>query len=74
MNKPDFRPSDFVKSSYSGDGTNCVEIALRLNKQGTVGFGDSKVPFEAPGHHLDLSTSQWSSLLNSVKNGSLPGC
>ncbi|GLY50964.1 DUF397 domain-containing protein [Lentzea sp. NBRC 102530] len=49
--------TNWRKSSYSGDGDNCVEIGHG------VGIRDSK----APATHLPFSAAAWSAFLTSVK-------
>ncbi|MEU3643104.1 DUF397 domain-containing protein [Lentzea sp. NPDC034063] len=45
------------KSTYTGDGNNCVEVGRG------VGIRDSK----APTTHLPFSAAAWSAFLNDVK-------
>ncbi|MFJ8964602.1 DUF397 domain-containing protein [Lentzea sp. NPDC102401] len=45
------------KSTYTGDGNNCVEVGRG------VGIRDSK----APTTHLPFSSDAWSAFLNNVK-------
>jgi hypothetical protein len=45
------------KSSYSGDGDNCVEVGHG------VGIRDSK----APSTHLSVSSAAWSAFLKVVR-------
>lgn len=51
------------KSSYSGGGENCVEVA---HIPGHVGIRDSKNPQSAL---LILANTRWAALTNEIKNG-----
>ncbi|MFC6082825.1 DUF397 domain-containing protein [Sphaerisporangium aureirubrum] len=52
------------KSSYSGGGNNCVEVARNL--PGVIGVRDSKNP---TGPVLLFAPGEWSAFVNGVKNG-----
>ncbi|MCX2952606.1 DUF397 domain-containing protein [Lentzea sp. NEAU-D7] len=50
--------TDWRKSSYSGDGDNCVEVGHG------VGIRDSK----APATHITLSSEAWAAFLEVVRS------
>ncbi|GAA0995483.1 DUF397 domain-containing protein [Acrocarpospora macrocephala] len=52
------------KSSLSGSGNNCVEVASNL--PGIVGVRDSKHP---TGPALIFTADEWSAFLGGVKSG-----
>lgn len=54
------------KSSYSGDGNNCVEVAALLPAE--VGVRDSKNPQGSP---IMISPLVWRDLVAQVKAGAL---
>ncbi|SDM53809.1 protein of unknown function [Lentzea albidocapillata subsp. violacea] len=49
--------TNWLKSSYSGDGNNCVEVGHG------VGIRDSK----APSTHLSVSSDAWAAFLKVVQ-------
>jgi Domain of unknown function (DUF397) len=57
---PDLR---WVKSSYSGDNGNCVEVAF---SSGTVSLRDSKDP---EGSALVFTTAEWQAFVHGVRDG-----
>ncbi|MFF0575348.1 DUF397 domain-containing protein [Streptosporangium saharense] len=61
---PDLSGAMFRKSSLSGGGSNCVEVATNL--PGLVAVRDSKDP---PGPALAFSASGWDTFVDSVKLG-----
>ncbi|MFF0577898.1 DUF397 domain-containing protein [Streptosporangium saharense] len=61
---PDLSAAEFHKSSLSGGGDNCVEVATNL--PGLVAVRDSKDP---SGPALTFSTSEWDTFVDSVKLG-----
>ncbi|MGY0057618.1 DUF397 domain-containing protein [Streptomyces sp. LZ34] len=66
---PPYRDSaDWRKSSYSGQGGNCLEVADRL-LPGNVPVRDSKNP---QGPVLVFSRDGWSSFVSAVKRGEFP--
>ncbi|XVQ84166.1 DUF397 domain-containing protein [Microbispora siamensis] len=52
------------KSSFSGSGNNCVEVATNL--PGLVAVRDSK---DRSGPVLAFAPSEWSAFIAGVKNG-----
>lgn len=58
MTKPVF---EFVKSSHSSSGGECVEVAL--NVHGTVAVRDSKVPDDAT---LQVPSPAWTVFVGSI--------
>jgi hypothetical protein len=52
------------KSSYSGNGGDCVEVCT--SDAGTVGVRDSK---NVPGPELAVCDQAWSEFIRSIKNG-----
>jgi hypothetical protein len=61
---PDLRRAQWRKSSYSANGSTCVEVARNL--PGTVAVRDSK---DAGGPVLAFTPTQWNSFTASVRNG-----
>lgn len=61
---PDLCGAEFRKSSLSGGGNDCVEVATNLPD--LVAVRDSKDPF---GPALVFSPVAWSDFLASVRNG-----
>jgi uncharacterized protein DUF397 len=60
----------WFKSSYSGSGGTCVEIAANLAASGgIVPVRDSKNP---DGPRLGFRTATWSSFVTAVRGGELP--
>ncbi|MDT0345156.1 DUF397 domain-containing protein [Streptomyces litchfieldiae] len=53
---------DWFKSSYSGNGGQCVEVARGL--VGAVPVRDSKI---ADGPHLVVSADAWAAFVNGIK-------
>ncbi|CAM5489323.1 MULTISPECIES: DUF397 domain-containing protein [Streptomyces] len=67
---PDLYGTEWVKSSYSGNGGgSCVEWAPGLASAGVVPVRDSKDPH---GPVLTFAASSWSSFISAVKSGRLP--
>ncbi|MCG5211698.1 DUF397 domain-containing protein [Streptosporangium sp. KLBMP 9127] len=59
----DFSSSDWYKSTHSGNGGNCVEVA----QAGTaIGVRDSKDP---SGPVLAFTGPEWSAFVRGVKDG-----
>ncbi|MBB5934662.1 DUF397 domain-containing protein [Streptomyces zagrosensis] len=56
----------WIKSSYSDNGGNCVEVAANLAAHGTVPVRDSKDP---QGPALAFDTAAWSAFVAGVKAG-----
>ncbi|RJL21072.1 DUF397 domain-containing protein [Bailinhaonella thermotolerans] len=54
------------KSRYSGDASNCVELAPSTDGSGAVHVRDSKNP---TGPALRFGAGSWASFVRSVKNG-----
>ncbi|MBO8184716.1 DUF397 domain-containing protein [Streptomyces spirodelae] len=66
---PDPSHTEWVKSSYSGDGGyNCVEWAPAYISSGTVPVRDSKAPH---GPALTFTASAWSSFVTAVQRDAL---
>jgi hypothetical protein len=65
MTTPDFSRAAWHKSSRSGNGGNCVEVAA-LDR--LVGVRDSKNPV---GPVLHLTSGAWRTLLTTAKTGTL---
>ncbi|KUH38358.1 MULTISPECIES: DUF397 domain-containing protein [Streptomyces] len=62
-------PPRWYKSSYSGNGGQCVEVAANLARsRGVVPVRDSKDP---SGPVLDVSTGAFASFVAGVKSGHL---
>jgi Domain of unknown function (DUF397) len=61
------------KSSYSGDGNSCIELATARPRQGhvspTIGVRDSKRNGRGP--VLEFSVSAWREFLNQIKSPSM---
>ncbi|MEV7908000.1 DUF397 domain-containing protein [Streptomyces anulatus] len=66
MISPDLSGAEFRKSSLSGGGNNCVEVATNL--PGLVAVRDSKDP-SGPG--LTFSPAAWSNFLAGIRDGAL---
>ncbi|MEV7010153.1 DUF397 domain-containing protein [Streptosporangium sp. NPDC051022] len=62
----DLSGAEFRKSSYSGGGDNCVEVATNLSD--IVAVRDSKDP---SGPTLTFSPAAWRDFLRGVRNGNL---
>ena len=56
-------PAGWRKSSYSGGGNNCVEVA---QAGGTSAVRDSKNP---GGGHLTFGAEAWEAFLTDIKRG-----
>ncbi|MEE4594024.1 DUF397 domain-containing protein [Streptomyces sp. DSM 41524] len=60
----------WFKSSYSDNGTNCVEVAdLSTSAHGGVAIRDSKEP---NGPALLVSADGWASFITAMADGELP--
>ena len=66
MISPDLSDAEFRKSSLSGGGNNCVEVATNLS--GLVAVRDSKDP---SGPALTFSPAAWSDFLAGIRSGDL---
>jgi hypothetical protein len=66
MDRPELRHADWHISTYSGNGSSCVEIAANL--PGIVAVRDSK---DRRGPALVLAPSQWRSLVSAIRDGRL---
>lgn len=53
------------KSSYSGNGGNCVEVAMHFNGS-NIGVRDSKNP---AGGALSFTPGEWTAFLAGVRDG-----
>ncbi|MFF3820060.1 DUF397 domain-containing protein [Streptomyces bluensis] len=62
----DISAANWVKSSFSSGGDNCVEVAF--GTADTVGVRDSKV---VPGPLLAVTGEAFAAFLNGVKRGEL---
>ncbi|MBB5937913.1 DUF397 domain-containing protein [Streptomyces zagrosensis] len=58
----------WIKSSYSQNGGQCVEVAANLASHGIVPVRDSKDPH---GPALSFDASAWSAFVAGVKAGEL---
>ncbi|MBH5335074.1 DUF397 domain-containing protein [Streptomyces pactum] len=66
----DLIDADWIKSSYSGNGNNCVEVAdLTGAVPAGVGVRDSKDP---DGPALVVSADGWSAFVSAVRRGEFP--
>lgn len=65
-NVPDLACAKWRKSSHSGGGDNCVEVATNL--PGIVAVRDSKNP---TGPALAFTPDAWQAFLNRVKAGEI---
>ncbi|ADI09656.1 hypothetical protein SBI_06536 [Streptomyces bingchenggensis BCW-1] len=62
--------ADWFKSSYSGNGNNCVEVAdLLTSPYRAIAIRDSKDP---NGPALRVSPAGWASFVTAVADGELP--
>ncbi|MEV4094442.1 DUF397 domain-containing protein [Streptosporangium saharense] len=61
---PDLSGAEFRKSSLSGGGNDCVEVAMNL--PGLVAVRDSKDP---SGPTLAFTPAQWRSFIGHVSSG-----
>ncbi|MFF5208435.1 DUF397 domain-containing protein [Streptosporangium sp. NPDC000396] len=66
MISPDLSGAEFRKSSCSGGGDNCVEVAMNL--PAVVAVRDSKDP---SGPVLTFTPEVWRDFLKSVRDGDL---
>ncbi|MEV8636490.1 DUF397 domain-containing protein [Streptosporangium sp. NPDC051023] len=66
MISPDLTGAKFRKSSLSGSGNDCVEVATNL--PGLVAVRDSKDP---SGPALAFSPAAWSDFLAGIRRGDL---
>ncbi|MEV4243547.1 DUF397 domain-containing protein [Streptosporangium canum] len=64
MISPDLSGAEFRKSSYSGGGDNCVEVATNL--PGVVAVRDSKDP---SGPVLTFTSAVWRDFLKGIRDG-----
>jgi hypothetical protein len=64
---PETTASRWRKSSYSGSGNNCVEVA---QDPGSCAVRDSKNP---DGGHLALSAGAWQAFARDIKRGRYSG-
>ena len=60
----EMKDAQWRKSSYSGNGGNCVEVAT--NMPGIVAVRDSKDP---DGTALVLTPAEWQAFLAGARNG-----
>jgi hypothetical protein len=60
---PDFSGARWRKSSYSGSGNNCVEVAQTV---AACAVRDSKNP---DGGHLIFGAAAWAAFLTDIKRG-----
>ncbi|MBB5936198.1 DUF397 domain-containing protein [Streptomyces zagrosensis] len=58
----------WIKSSYSNNGGQCVEVAANLVSLGTVPVRDSKDP---SGPALAFEPEAWAAFVSAVKHGEL---
>ncbi|QNE76798.1 DUF397 domain-containing protein [Streptomyces finlayi] len=68
MITPNLEVAAWRKSSYSGQGGDCIEVADGL--PGVMPVRDSKVPH---GPALSFSAHSWSAFVGAVKSGPLLG-
>ncbi|MEU0518803.1 DUF397 domain-containing protein [Streptosporangium sp. NPDC006007] len=66
MISPNMSGAEFRKSSLSGGGNDCVEVATNL--PGLIAVRDSKDP---SGPALTFSPAVWSDFLTGIRNGDL---
>ncbi|MEU8201498.1 DUF397 domain-containing protein [Streptosporangium sp. NPDC049046] len=66
MISPDLSDAEFRKSSLSGGGNDCVEVATNL--PGLVAVRDSKDP---AGPALTLSPTAWNNFLTGIRSGEI---
>ena len=66
MISPDLSTAVFRKSSLSGSGNDCVEVATNLPS--IVAIRDSKDP-SSPA--LTFSPATWNNFLTSIRNGEI---
>lgn len=70
--QPDYTEDDFHISTYSGDGTNCIEVAFLRAVPKVVGMGDSKLEFNDPRHRFTVSRTGFDALISSIKADAFP--
>ncbi|GAA4665347.1 DUF397 domain-containing protein [Streptomyces youssoufiensis] len=56
----------WIKSSYSNNGGECVEVATNLTTHGTVAVRDSKDP---DGPTLTFEPTTWKAFVAGVRSG-----
>ncbi|WP_327047781.1 DUF397 domain-containing protein [Microbispora sp. NBC_01189] len=61
---PDLSGAEFHKSSFSGSGNDCVEVATNL--RGLVAVRDSK---DRSGPVLTFTPQEWSAFIAGVRSG-----
>ncbi|MEV4376634.1 DUF397 domain-containing protein [Streptosporangium sp. NPDC049644] len=66
MISPDLSTADFRKSSLSGSGNDCVEVATNLPS--IVAIRDSKDPSSPV---LTFSPATWNNFLTGIRNGEI---
>jgi hypothetical protein len=66
MTSPDLSGAEFRKSSFSGTGNDCVEVATNL--PGVVAVRDSK---DRGGPVLSFTPGEWRAFLADVRAGNL---
>jgi hypothetical protein len=64
VDAPDLRRAQWRKSTYSANGSTCVEVARTL--PGIIAVRDSK---NIPGPVLAFTPTQWDSFTASIRNG-----
>ena len=65
--QPGITTLEWRKSSYSGSGNNCVEVA---SMAAAVAVRDSKSP---DGGHLVFGAEDWKAFIRSIKRGEYNG-
>ncbi|WP_329090789.1 DUF397 domain-containing protein [Streptosporangium sp. NBC_01469] len=66
MISPNLSDAEFRKSSYSGTGNDCVEVATNLPD--LIAIRDSKDP---SGPVLAFSPTAWNNFLTGIRNGEI---
>ncbi|WP_329425677.1 DUF397 domain-containing protein [Streptosporangium sp. NBC_01495] len=66
MISPNLPDAEFRKSSYSGTGNDCVEVATNLPD--LIAIRDSKDP---SGPVLAFSPTAWNNFLTGIRNGEI---
>ena len=64
MERQDLRHAQWFKSSYSANGSTCVEVATNL--PGIVAVRDSK---DRDGAVLTFTPDEWSAFVNGARSG-----
>jgi hypothetical protein len=64
VGRQDLRRAQWRKSTYSANGSTCIEVATELS--GIVAVRDSKNP---DGPKLTFAKEAWSEFLQSIKHG-----